>query len=153
LSTTSFATQVAGFYRPERARDDVAYAWTNGDATLRLPWPAGTTTPFEVHLDLAAGLRPAHLGAARVCLSALPEAPLWPTAAGQPVDLGCHEIGDPPAPIMVRLDPAVLPPAPSGAILIHLDSPAWTPAAEDPAQTDLRSVGVQFRGATIAPAP
>jgi hypothetical protein len=147
-SSGAFAAQVVGFYRPEARADGSRYSWTNGEATLRLPWPAGAA-PAELRLTLAGGRRPAHLGAADVCFSALPEGQPWPAAAGTPVELGCLELGEQPASYSLRLDPAALPPAPSGTLLLRIASPSWVPAAEDPRQNDRRAVGVQFGGYEI----
>lgn len=152
LTPADFAAQVAGLYRPEVGPAGRAYAWTNGDATLRLPWPAGAG-PADLRLELAGGERPAHLGAAQVCVSALPEAAIWPATPGAPVELGCHAVGPDAAPLVVRLDPASLPPAPAGTLLVRLDSRPWTPAAEDPRQTDRRAVGVQLGPVSLTPAP
>jgi hypothetical protein len=147
---TAFAAQVAGLYRPELRPDGTPFSWTNGDATLRLPWPA-PGAPAELSLELDPGPRPAHLGPARVCLSALPETLLWPEAPGQPADLGCTTLSEGANRVTVRLDPAALPPAPTGTLLLRLDSPAWVPAAEDPRQNDRRSVGVQLGAVTVTP--
>ncbi len=143
LAPTSFAAQVTGLYRPEQRADGTIYAWTNGDATLRLPWPAGTPSSV-LQLELAAGPRPAHLGLAQVCLSALPEDAPWPTTSGTPVSLGCLSLGNEPAIYRLQLDPALLPPTSSGSLLVRLESEAWVPAAEDARQNDRRAVGVQL---------
>ncbi|MFQ3662470.1 MAG: hypothetical protein SNJ69_08765 [Chloroflexaceae bacterium] len=149
LSPGAFAAQVTGFYRPEATPAGRAYAWTNGEASLRLPWPADATAG-EVWLELGAGERPAHLGPARVCLSALPETSLWPTTTGAPLELGCFAIGAEPGRYRVRLDPARLPPAPTAALLLQLTGKPWVPAAEDPRQNDRRDLGVQMYGVEMA---
>ena len=150
LLPDAFAAQVSGFYRPEATPAGRAYAWTNGDAILRLPWPTGAAAS-EVGLELGAGERPAHLGPARVCLSALPETSLWPTTTGVPVELGCFAVNDAPGRYRVRLDPARLPPAPTGALLLRLAGPSWIPAREDPRQNDRRDLGVQVYGVEMGP--
>jgi len=150
LTPSDFAAQVVGFYRPERRPDSSAYSWTNGDATLRLPWLAAAT-PAELSIELAAGPRPAQLGPARVCLSALPEAQLWPETQGTPVELGCLDVGEQPQRHSVRLDPATLPPAPGGTLLLRLDSQPWVPAVEDSRQNDRRSLGVQVGAVSLVP--
>jgi hypothetical protein len=53
----------------------------------------------------------------------------------------------------MRLDPASLPPAPGGTLLLRLDSQPWVPAAEDARQNDRRAVGVQFGGLGLIPTP
>jgi hypothetical protein len=60
-------------------------------------------------------------------------------------------VGAAPAEYAVRLDPAALPSAPGGTLLLRITSEPWVPAAEDPRQTDQRAVGVQFGGMTVAP--
>ncbi|MBX0327904.1 hypothetical protein K2Z83_09480, partial [Oscillochloris sp. ZM17-4] len=150
LTPDSFAAQVYGFYRPEDRADGSRYAWTNGDALLRLAWPGGAAAQ-TVRLTLAGGDRPAHLGPARVCLSARPEDGVWPEVSDAAVDLGCVEVSDAPAEYALRLDPAALPPAPGGTLLLRITSESWVPAAEDSRQTDQRSVGVQFGGMTASP--
>ncbi|NNJ10179.1 hypothetical protein EKD04_007550 [Chloroflexales bacterium ZM16-3] len=147
LTPDDFVAQVGGFYRPESRADGSRYAWTNGDALLRLAWQADAA-PQTLRLTLAAGERPAHLGPARVCLSAQPEDGVWPQVSDAAVDLGCQEVAGDLAEYTVHLDPAALPPAPGGTLLLRITSEAWVPAAEDSQQTDQRSVGVQFGGIT-----
>ena len=150
LAPNDFAAQVAGLYRPEQRATGEAYAWTNGDTTLRLPWPAGVVTS-ELRLALAGGQRPVHLGQARVCVSAQPETALWPAALAAPVELGCRDVGEQTTSYAFRLDPARLPPAPGGTLLLRLDSQPWVPAAEDPRQSDRRAVGVQLGPVQLVP--
>ncbi len=143
ITPTSFAAQVVGFYRPEPRADGSSYAWSNGDAILRLPWPSGIG-PQELRIELAGGRRPAHLGSAQVCLRALPEDALWPATSGVPRDLRCFTLEAEPTSYRLRLDPALLPPLPSGTLLLYLSSEAWVPATEDSRQNDRRTLGVQF---------
>jgi hypothetical protein len=145
IGPNDVATQVQGFYRAETTAAGVPYSWTNGDALLRLAWPADAV-PTEVRLQLAAGERPAHLGPAEVCVFAQPEAPIWPTTATPEVALGCVTPGVEPDVYRVQLDPAQLPPAASGTLLLRLAGPAWVPAAEDARLIDQRAVHVQFYG-------
>jgi hypothetical protein len=145
LTPSDFAAQLAGFYRPELAAGGAAYAWTNGEGLLRLPWPANAAAQ-TVTLALSPGQRPAQLGPGRVCLSAQPEDGVWPKLAGAPLELGCFELSAGPSDYPLRLDPAALPPTASGTLLLRIVSEPWVPAAEDPRQTDRRAVGVQFLG-------
>ncbi len=145
FTPTAFAAQVSGFYRPEQSRDGRLYSWTNGDAIARLPWPNGVERHTLV-LEVASGLRPPHLGKATLCLSAQVEDALWSATGSLPVELGCYEIGQEPEQIRVTLDPAILPPTETGALLARLRGPAWIPAAEDPRLTDRRVLHVQFLG-------
>jgi hypothetical protein len=152
LAPATFSAQVAGLYRPELRADGSAYSWTNGDATLRLPWRADAA-PATLELELASGPRPAHLGAARVCVSAMPEASIWPPLEEAWVSLGCLDVSELPARHTVQLSPADLRPAPTGTLLLRLDSAPWVPAAEDPRQNDRRSVGVQLGAVSLGPLP
>jgi len=147
LAPDDFAAQVTGLYRPEQGAEGRPYSWTNGEALLRLPWAPGATAP-SVALDLAAGERPPHLGPARLCVEARPEAGVWPrlAPAPPPVELGCFDVAERPATYTLRLDPVALPPAAGGTLLLRLASPSWVPAAEDPRLNDRRAVGVQFLG-------
>lgn len=148
LAADAFAAQVTGFYRPEANLVGRAYAWTNGDATLRLPWPA-TAEASDLWLELGAGERPPHLGPAQVCVSALPETSLWPTTSGAPVELGCFAVTGEPARYRMRLDPTTLPPAPTGTLLLRMAGASWIPAVEDPRQNDRRDLGVQLYGVAV----
>ncbi len=163
LTTSDVAAQVQGFHLAEPLEMTVAatqgallaadatFAWTNGDALLRLAWP-DEAMPRQIELRAAGGVRPAHLGAAHVCLSLLPESEPWPGTADamdMVVDLGCVILGAEMANYRVPLP--MLPgdrPA-TGSMLLRLSSPAWVPAAEDPHQRDQRAVGIQFGGLMI----
>ncbi|ACL23804.1 ArnT family glycosyltransferase [Chloroflexus aggregans] len=143
LTPTSFAAQVSGFYRPEQSKDGWQYSWSNGEAVLRLPWPADAVQQ-TVAIEVAGGLRPDHLGPATLCIAAQREDTLWPTTSSPLVELGCHQIGQEPTLVRVTLDPTQLPPTTSGALLLHLSGPAWIPANEDPRLTDRRVLHVQI---------
>ncbi|RRR65342.1 MAG: hypothetical protein EI684_23450 [Candidatus Viridilinea halotolerans] len=143
LTPADFAAQVVGFHRPELRRDGTPYAWSNGDAILRLPW-ATEGTVRELELTLAGGERPAHLGPAEVCLSALPEDRLWPSHTGEGVDLGCFVLTEDATAVVVHLDAQALPPTPSGTLLLRLRNRPWIPALEDARQNDRRNLGVQM---------
>ncbi len=154
LAATDFAAQVRGFYLPESgaagvpdpfaaAAGDSAYAWTDGDALLRLPWEA---VPQEITVRLAGGERPPHLGAARVCLSLVLEETPWPTTAGDFVPLDCFDLTSEPQNYRVSLAGRGVESADSGRALLRLESASWIPAEEDPRLLDQRSVGVQFYG-------
>jgi hypothetical protein len=146
LHASEFAAQVRGFYLPEPGTDAAqpdSYAWTNGDALLRVPWQAGQL-PAALALRVAGGQRPPHLGPARLCLSIAPEDKPWPATTADFVPLGCFEIADAPAAYRIPLEPGSLPTAASGSALLRLHNAAWVPAQEDPRQHDQRPVGVQF---------
>lgn len=143
LTPLDFAAQVVGFHRPEEQSDGSRYAWSNGNAIMRLPWVAGAG-PQQLALTLAAGERPAHLGPAEVCLSALAEDQLWPDQSDTWLELGCFLLSEEPTVVPVRLDPAQLPPTPKGTLLLSLRNRPWIPALEDPRQSDRRDLGVQL---------
>jgi hypothetical protein len=159
LSPYDFAAQVNGFYRPEEssgaaattAQSNEPYAWTNGDAVLRLPWRAGAL-PSQIDLQLAGGRRPDHLGDAQACLSLQPETSPWPTMTGESIELGCLDLDNAMSTYTISLPPqqAALPP--TGSMLLRLESPVWIPAFEDQRQNDQRSIGVQFGGLTVTSA-
>lgn len=157
INARDYAAQVRGFYLPEQATDGSVYAWTDGDALLRLPWQAdtATTAPITLSLELAAGKRPAHLGPAQVCVSAVPEPAPWSPALHETlafVELGCVTVGEQEQSYHFGLDPQQLPPAPTASLLLRLESVAWIPAVEDPRQNDQRALGVQFAGGQAMPA-
>ncbi|MDW8403078.1 hypothetical protein [Chloroflexus sp.] len=143
LTPTSFAAQVSGFYRPEQSNDGWQYSWSNGEAIIRLPWPADAATQ-TIAIETAGGLRPAHLGAATLCVSAQAEDTLWPATSAPIVELGCYQVGQQPTIVRVTVDPAQVSPAASGALLLRLTGPAWIPANEDPRLTDQRVLHVQI---------
>lgn len=154
LGATDFAAQVQGFYLPEAdqavatttsASD--AYAWTNGDALIRLPWDEHEP-PRHIELRAAGGNRPSHLGPARVCLSLLPENEPWPVTTGEFTPLECLRLDSEMATYRIPLD--LQQPATTDSMLLHLASEAWVPAEADPRQNDRRSVGIQFGELTIS---
>lgn len=166
LAATDFAAQVHGFYLPETgvaavaATNDVATlneqtTWTNGNGILRLNWPRALgdgPLPAEIHLRLAPGQRPAHLGPAEVCLALQPETTPWPTTSSDRVELGCLTIDETLTTYTLALNPRQLPVTPTGSMLLYLTSDAWVPAEQDPQQNDRRSVGVQFAGLAVGDA-
>jgi hypothetical protein len=151
LTASDFAAQVRGFYLPEAAPPDERlprYAWTNGDALLRLPWHTGSE-PRELLLHAASGERPAHMDAPEVCLALLPETQLSPAdievaANGPFIPLGCFTLEADMRSYRVALDPARLPASPTGSALLHLASESWVPAEEDSRRHDERVLGIQF---------
>ena len=159
LTATDFAAQVQGFYLPEA--DQLAptlsptsgagtYAWTNGEALLRLSW-SEQTGPQQVELRVAGGERPAHLGPAQVCLTLLPETAPWPLAEGEEVALGCRTLGAEVSTYRATIDPEQLANYPAtGSMLLRLESSAWVPAATDPRLHDPRLIGIQFWGLSLS---
>jgi len=148
IAVDDYSAQVRGFYHTERI-DGATVAWTNGDAVLRLPWPPDNA-PQELTVELAAGVaRPAQLGPARVCLSFRPEASFAlvdaPFAGEQCFDLK----GSGMAGYRYAIDPRGQPVPATGALLLRIASPTWSPAALDTVQHDARQLGVQFGGITV----
>jgi hypothetical protein len=168
LTMHDFAAQVQGFYIPEAATAAgqtitttaalatppapgseprrAPYAWTNGDALLRIPWHVGQQ-PRQFRIHAAAGKRPPHLGTARLCLALQPETGPWSATRTGAVPLGCTLLHEAPGVYHFALTPeqvALLPPAPTGSVLLHLESDNWVPAEEDPQQHDWRTVGAQI---------
>jgi hypothetical protein len=148
VAVDDYSAQVRGFYHPERIGGQ-ALAWTDGDALLRLPWP-GAGAPQTLTLNLSPGAsRPASLGPARVCISYRPESSFeladLPFSHEQCFDLGSAAM----AGYRYTIDPRGQPAPATGAYLLRIASPAWTPAKSDPAQVDQRSLGVQFGGLAI----
>jgi hypothetical protein len=135
LTPDSFAAQLQGFYRPERYRDEPA-VWTNGDAWLRLP--AGER---ELTLRVAGGERPAAIGSARVCLSAVAEDQLWPLQQSPPIAIGCYDVAADPTEIRFQL-----PPTAGSSVLLQLSGADWVPALVDARRNDARAVHLWFLG-------
>jgi hypothetical protein len=151
LHAYDFAAQVEGFYLPEHAPDErLPYTWTNGNALLRLPWRQGNLPPV-LELRVAGGERPAHLGAAHLCLALVPEPAAWAGSAAmaeyvdeQSTSLGCFNIRNEMDTYRVALDPQLVPESYTGNLLLRLESAAWVPAEQSPDRHDTRPVGVQF---------
>jgi hypothetical protein len=151
LAVGDFAAQVRGFYPPDPApaADGTSFAWTSGDALLRIPW-LPTNQSQALTLRLAAGPRPADLPPAQVCIAAATEqsaeqSAALPDTAFTPI--GCYPLAAGFAPITIALP--VLPPTPTGTLLIRIQSDRWVPADHDPRLTDRRPVGIQFAGLSL----
>ena len=154
LSASDFAAQVRGFYPPDPApaADGTRFAWTNGDALLRLPFSSGALRPKSLALRLAAGQRPSTLPPANVCLALVVEQSAEKSAA-LPADtpfqpLGCQALEAGFTTLSFTLPPD-LPISPTGTLLLRIQSDTWVPAASDPRLTDRRPVGVQFASLTL----
>lgn len=144
LGPTDTAAQLRGIYLAEEAADGQFYAWTNGDALLRIPWHEDEH-PSTLTFVASGGQRPAHLGDAQVCLSLMPEQQLWVGAGNDEsfIALGCFTVSDTPMPYTISL-PDSLPSSALGSALLRIESEPWIPAREDPQQHDRRMVGVQW---------
>jgi hypothetical protein len=145
-----YAAQLRGFYRPERIAG-VDLAWTQGDALLRVPWPQGGG-PQKVIVRLAGGVRPASVSRGQACISFRPEARFgFESPLATYSSLGCFEVQEQMTDYVVTIDPRRYSSHMAGAIVLRIRSNTWTPAKADPAQTDRRSLGIQFGGLTITP--
>lgn len=149
IAANDFAAQVQGFYLAEHSSaphpDNASYAWTDGDALLRIPWREGEQ-PAGLSIQLAGGERPSHLGAAEVCLSIVPEAQPWPQTTGKFTPLGCLNLSSDMHSYRIPLDKLDIPAVATGSALLRMESATWIPAEEDPRQVDQRTVGIQFGG-------
>ncbi|MBU6334173.1 MAG: hypothetical protein KGS47_07180 [Chloroflexi bacterium] len=144
LAVDDYASQVAGVYRPERF-DGQSLAWTDGDALVRIGWPAGEAG--ELRVTLAAGTRPADAPPAQVCLRASHEVS-WrlddPLAL--PAGEQCTTLGAAPQLVRVAIRAAPLAADAPQSLLVRISSPAWVPADVDPRMNDPRRLGVLYGG-------
>jgi hypothetical protein len=127
---------VIGWYARETDPDGVAYRWTNGDALLRIPWPA-RRGPLRLRLRLAGGVRPAALGPAQLTLA---------LARGQndktaPL-IATLQLSEGFATYEVAVPPDLLPDQPTATALLALRGPPWQPSAYG-LSSDRRSLGVR----------
>jgi len=148
IAVDDFAAQVRGFYHPEQIGGQ-ALAWTDGGATLRLPWPRDGK-PHTLSINLSPGAtRPASLGPAQACIAYRPESSFelveLPFLGEQCVTLNDPKI----ASYRFTIDPRGQPAPATGTYLLRIASPAWVPAQADPAQVDQRNLGVLFGGVEI----
>lgn len=143
LTPADTGAQVNGFYQPEPDRTGQTYAWTDGDALVRIAG-RGAQQRTQLTLTLAGGLRPSSIGPAQVCLTIQPETHPWP-AESIATPLGCLTLSEEMHDYTISIPPMALPP--SQSMLLRLTSDAWVPATVDERQNDQRSLGVQFGGA------
>ncbi len=150
LTATDFAAQIQGFYLPEQrpGADKSTYAWTNGDAIIRLAQP-DPGKDYQIELRVAAGERPVHMQPARLCLAIQPETELWPVTSGERHALGCLTLTADMQTYHIPIDIQQIPATPTGSLLVHLESDAWIPANADAQLQDRRSVGIQFEQLSI----
>lgn len=138
------AAGVIGWYGRETDPDGTIYRWTNGDALLRLPWPAGRG-PLRLRLHLAGGVRPAALGPARLELA---------LARGQndrtAPRLATLTLSEGFATYELTVPPDLLPDQPTGTALLALRNPAWIPA-ETGLAADPRLLGVKVAWIELLP--
>jgi hypothetical protein len=128
---------VVGWYGRETDSAGTPYRWTNGDAMLRIPWPADRGD-LRLKLHLSGGLRPASLGQAQVDLYLATTqndrtAPKIASLTSGPT-FETYEV------IVPR---ASLPDQPTGAAILWLRNSAWQPSAHG-VPTDGRWLGVRL---------
>jgi hypothetical protein len=152
IAVDDYASQVRGFYRPETNADTAPAAWTNGDALLRLPRPAGSDS-LKLTLQFAAGKRPAALPPAQVCVSMRAEPGFWVEDPAAPAfaQQQCVTLVESMQGYTFTFDPIQIRPPDTATLLLRIESTPWTPAniPSDPPSNDLRSLGIQFGGLTV----
>ena len=141
------------------------YRWTDGEALIRIPWPADGR-PLTLRLALSAGPRPATLPPAQVVVGIRPAA----TFADQERQLGVLTVGAEWATYTITIPADTLPRTEDGTALIHLAMPRvfdgknWQPApgatwepSKYPEETnnsaDPRELHVRFAGLELTVAP
>jgi hypothetical protein len=120
-----------GFYNlePDPGTTAPVYRWTDGEALIRLPWPADGR-PLTVRLTLSAGPRPASLPPARAVLGLRPT----PGDEGKEVPLGEITVSNDWAEYVVTIPANAMPPTPDHSALLHIamprvpDGKKWRPA-------------------------
>ncbi len=143
----AYVSQLRGLYRPE-AITGMRLAWTDGDALIRVPWPAGDHEALEIML--AGGVRPASLGAAQACIEYRHEQSyLLDDPAAPFVAAGCVALDETPRPYRIAIGAPTAPG--TGTLLVRIASEIWVPAEADPAQIDRRRLGVLYGGIAGVP--
>jgi len=140
----------------------IPYRWTDGEALVRIPWPADGK-PLPLRLTLSAGPRPATLPPAQVVVGIRPA----PAFADQEQQLGVLTVGGEWATYTIPIPANALPRTDDGTALIHLAMPrtadgkpapgaTWKPS-NYPVQTnnsaDPRDLHVRFAGLELTVAP
>ena len=151
ITAEDYGSQVRGLYRPEQFAS-ATLAWTNGEALVRLPWPASNQA-FTVDVQLQPGVRPATLGPAQVELSFRPETSFFvedPQALPflAPVRF---VLAEGPNTLRITIDPRGTPAPTTGTFLLRIASSTWIPGRDQPGSNDGRALGVLFGGAAVQP--
>jgi len=143
----------------------IPYRWTDGEALVRIPWPADGK-PLTLRLTLSAGPRPTTLPPAQVVVGIRPA----PAFADQEQQLGVLTIGGAWATYTVTIPANALPRTDDGTALIHLAMPRvfdgknrqpapgaiWSPSKYPDAtnnSADPRDLHVRFAGLELTVAP
>ncbi len=107
-----------------------SYRWTDGEALIRIPWPADGR-PLTLRLTLSAGPRPATLPPAQVVVGIRPA----PGSADKEQQLGVLTVGGEWATYSVTIPASALPRTADGTALIHLALPRTTDGKAVPGAT------------------
>lgn len=172
--------QVQGFHNAEQTASGRVYHWTDGDALLRIPWPADGQ-PLTLRLTLSGGQRPTEPGPAKVCPGDPAGTQPHPITLGPAqVHVGLRRgtsdnerdervlttltLTDEFAEYTIAIPADALPRTPDGAALVHLGvsappgcpGSAWRPvdfplAAR--ASSDQRHLHVRFAGIELVQKP
>ncbi len=134
----------------------MSFAWTSGQAILRLDAPASQTGgPATLRLVVAGGPRPKVIGEATLCVDAARESLPYPNGNRDALpwqSLGCRPIPPGVAELDLRT-PGLLPDQP---YLIRLSTKPWIPSSfppdpGEPGRSDSRSLGVRWLAAAFIP--
>lgn len=146
IDTSDTASQVSGFYPYEQDSTERTYAWTTGDAVIRMPLP---TTPTTIAITAAAGTNIANIPAQRLCLAYAGQALPWTEHEVTWQEAGCVALTATSGTYTFTLTD--IPPSATDTLLIKLASTPWVPAEVDPLQNDRRTLGFQFEEAAYIP--
>lgn len=146
IDTSDTASQVSGFYPSEQDTTQRTFAWTTGDAVIRMPLP---TAPTTIAITAAAGTNIANIPAQRLCLAYAGQALPW--IDGEPTwqEAGCATLTSTSGTYTFAL--TTIPTSATDTLLIKLASTPWVPADVDPLQNDRRTLGFQFEEAAYIP--
>jgi len=144
IDSRDTAAQVRGFYPHELVKGRL-FAWTTGEAVIRLPLPTDKRT---LALTLAAGTRPDGI-TPEVCVRWAGQ--VYPWSKDEPTwsKPQCMSVDDSMQTYTFVINRP--PKSATDTLLVRIETQAWVAAALDPAINDWRSLGVQFIDAEIRP--
>lgn len=138
------SAQVSGFYPHELVKGRL-FAWTTGEAVIRLPRPNTTHT---LVLTLASGTRPDDVRP-EICVSWAGQLLPWNKAEVRWSKPRCVAVDDSLQTYTFIINRP--PQSATDTLLVRITTPAWVAAELDPDSNDWRSLGVQFINAEIRP--
>lgn len=144
IDSQDTAAQVRGFYPHELVKGRL-FAWTAGEAVIRLPRP---TTQQTLALTLASGTRPDRI-TPEVCISWAGQLLPWSNDTLTWSTSQCVAVDDSMQTYTFVIDQP--PQSATDTLLVRITTPAWVAAKLDPAINDWRSLGVQFIKAELRP--